>query len=188
MRNSYRKIFMMCPAMLLLSSCYGPSFSLVSAGIGAASQGYFSRPDINLTEKNYAAADYLVSRAKGYISKTDLIEFYPLHEADNEGVTSAFGYGVSEEVGLRFNELGYKVSMSRVGGQGMSRDYDYAPNETPQYDFSGFYIREGRDLKVSLRLIGHQSGKVIATFEYTLPVNSEIRNLSQTPAQIYRVQ
>ena len=182
-------ILMLCP---LLASCGGEAFTFkaVTAGIAATANDVFARPDANLKEKNYAAADYLESLMNGYVSKTDLIVLKPLEETDHPGITSELGMSMSEEIGLRFLQLGYRVSLSEVAQPGVNEGLykPLASSVSPDYILAGSYLRGATKLDVHLRIVQQSTGQIIAVFDYALPLTREIKEKSQTQTRIFRVE
>ncbi len=185
------RIGLLCLAAFpLLTGCaeiFG--YKAVSAGLYAASQGVFSRPDVNLTEKNYAAADYLAVQMKNKVGMSDDIFVMPLEEADNPGITSPFGAKVPEGVGLRLGQLGYKTWLSDVATEGNQGLYASLPQGMkPDFVLRGNYQVEREIVKVYLRILDAQNGSVVSYFDYQMPLSREIEKLAETPTRIYKVK
>ncbi len=174
----------------LISSCGAEavSFKLASAGIFAASQGIFSRPDVNLKAKNYAAADYLVGQMNGNVSKSQLILASPLEEADNSGISSPLGLQIPEGIALRLIDLGYNVNLHNVAPHNDASLYPALPkNMKPDFILKGTYLPNNEDVDVFLRLIDVKFNRVIARFDYSLLLSKEVKELSQTQTRIFKV-
>tara|TARA_R110001592_G_scaffold3525_36_gene20304 strand:+ start:7193 stop:7777 length:585 start_codon:yes stop_codon:yes gene_type:complete len=175
----------------LLSSCgtEAVSFKAASAVIAAASYGVFSDPDVNLKEKNYAAADFLQSKIKDQISINQFIIAEPLEEADHPGISSSFGMSVSEGVGLRLQELGYSVLLHDVAPYGNGALYP-VPTDQVQANFvlRGAYAVKVKEVDVFLRVIDKRTQKVVGGFDYTMPLSREIRKSAETEPRIFRVK
>ncbi len=174
----------------LLSSCGGEalSFKLASASIVAASNGFFSRTDVNLKEKNYAAADYLVGKIQPHINETQLILAVPLEEADHAGISSPLGSSIPEGIALRMIELGYNVNLHEVAPSHDVALYPALPkNVAPDFILKGTYLPNSKDVDVFLRFIDVKSSRVIARFDYSLLLSREVRELSQTETRIFKV-
>lgn len=190
---SIRRWLLCVVSCACLSACgLGGDFmtvKLLSAGVSATANDLFKRTDVNLKQKNYAAADYLESQMKGFVKKSDLIQMKALEESDHAGITSPLGTGMAEEIGLRFIQLGYDVSLAGV----TTRQNESVPSVTAsshKADFTctGSYLR-GRDVvDVHLRVIDNKSGQIVAQFDYALPITREIREKSQTQTRIFRVE
>lgn len=176
--------------ILPIAACGDPfSFKLASVGIIATIEGVFKDPDINLKEKNFAAADYMATQLqRSKVSYGKNIHVLPLEEIDNPGISSEFGLNVPEGVGLRLVELGYNVWLHDVAHGGNAGLYNPPPKGAmADYKMTGRYAVKDNDVDVYLRVIHIKSSKVVAQFDYTMPLNSELRNLSKTPVQIFRV-
>lgn len=174
-------LYTLCP-VVLFSGC-------TAAIVDTAARSIFQRQDVNLIEKNYAAADYLIDRSKGYVSKFDLIEAQPLQDTASPAFRTDFGRTVSEHIGIRLAELGYRVNLVPVYGE-------QAPNylkpviqagEKPGYILSGTYRRHGKNMDINLRITGAQSGRVFGAFSYTLPLTRDIAKLSEAEPVIIRI-
>lgn len=180
-------LMMLCG--VALSGCLGEAltFRAVTAGISAAAHGVFSDPDVNLKEKNYAAADLLVSKMSGDVSVHDIIAVKPLEEADQPGITSAFGTSIPEGVGLRFSELGYKVWLHDVATQGHEDLYPRPPEGMKEhFRLGGRYMVRKDHVDVYLRVVDVKTGAAVAYFDYQMPLSLELKKLAKTEARIFR--
>lgn len=83
--------FALLTSCLNLSACGLSNFEVVTGAISAATQGIFSDPKVNLREKNYAAADYLLQQSGNYLNRTGTILAKPLVEADNPAAPRRWG-------------------------------------------------------------------------------------------------
>ncbi len=186
----YRSYILMLAALPMIGACAElTGYKAVTAGLYAAGQGAFSNPDVNLTEKNYAAADFLAVQIQRHVDPFDDILVLPLEEVDHSGITSAFGSSVPEGVGLRLVELGYKVWLGEVAAGGNSGLYPSAPaNEAIEYVMRGTYAVNKKDVDVYLRVIDQTSKQVVGRFDYTMPLSKELRTLAQTQTQIFKVK
>ncbi|MGH1403943.1 MAG: hypothetical protein ACRBDL_06840 [Alphaproteobacteria bacterium] len=171
-----------CPVLVSCGEVVG--FKVVSAGLLAASHGVFARPDVNLKEKNYAAADFLISQVSSSIDTFDVIEVVPLEEMDHAGVSSPFGHAVPEGVGLRFSELGYHVDLHKVS----VNDPSSVKVEKVSFRLRGTYAVKAKQVDVYLRMMDVHSGQIVGRFDYSMPLSAEIRKLSQTQTRIFKVK
>ncbi|PCJ99358.1 MAG: hypothetical protein COA45_04785 [Zetaproteobacteria bacterium] len=164
------------------------TYKVVTAGLSAASYGVFSRPDVNLKEKNYAAADFMVGQMQGRVKPGHVILAKPLEETDHAGISSPLGAFIPEGIGLRLIDLGYHVQLHEVARSGNSGLYPPPPKGT-RVDFilKGTYLPNSKDVDVFLRMIDANSGVVVASFDYSLLLSREVRELSQTKTKIFRV-
>ena len=185
----YRNYILSLMALPMLGACGDIfSFKLASTGVIAASHGIFSQPDVNLKEKNYAAADFLVGQMSSRVSKYHTILAQPLEEVYNPGISSPLGAYIPEGIGLRFSELGYKVWLHQVAANGNSGLYAPPPkNSKPAFILKGTYQSNNDNLAVFLRLVDTRSSQVVASFDYELLLSREVRDMSQTQTRIFRV-
>ncbi len=179
--RTFLVVLAVCPFLVSCGEVIG--FKVASAGLLAVSHGIFSRPDVNLKEKNYAAADFLVSQVSPHIDALETIDVRPLEEMDHAGITSPFGRRVSEGVGLRFSELGYHVDLHKVSINDPSPASDRA-----DFRLKGTYAVKANQVDVYLRVIEIKNGQIVGRFDYSMPLSSEIRQLAQTQPRIFKVK
>lgn len=178
-------------ALPLLSACTEDLvFRGAVAGISAAANDVFARPDVNLREKNYAAADYLLQQMRPNTNRrTTIIFAQRLEEADNPGISSPLGLAIPREIGLRLSELGYKTYVHHVqafGAEGLNPPPPAGVK--PTHILKGTYARGTQNVDVKLRLIDTRDGTITARFDYTLPLSREIREAVKTQTQIFQVK
>lgn len=186
---TYFRYFAFLMIMPFLASCGEIiTFKAVTAGLTAASYGVFSRPDVNLKEKNYAAADFIAVQIKRHVGNGDVILAKQLEEMDHAGISSPLGSFIPEGIGLRLIDLGYNVQLHEVAMNGNAGVYSL-PVGSRGADFvlKGTYMPNNKDVDVFLRVIDTKSGAVIASFDYSLLLSREVRELSQTQTKIFRV-
>ena len=170
----------------LLTSCGYTNFELLSVGVAATANGLFKNPEVNLKEKNYAAADYLLQQSGNYLTRNSAIAVKPLSEADNPGITSPLGRKIPEDIGMRFAELGYTVNLSEVAGP--TNKGLYGGSEAyPAYILTGSYLKISDGVNVSLRIISNETNSVISSFDYKMALSSEVRKMAEADTQIYRM-
>ncbi|MCB1591592.1 MAG: hypothetical protein KDI90_03975 [Alphaproteobacteria bacterium] len=172
----------------LLSGCGFSKFELTTGAIAAATQGLFSDPKVNLREKNYAAADYLLQQSGNYLNRTGIIEAQPLTESDNPAAVSELGRQMADEMGQRFAELGYNVNRMRVSNEVDKSIFAATGQVPPQFILSGSYRKKKEKLEVYLRIVETASSRIVSSFNYTMPYSSEIRRLAEADAQIIRLK
>lgn len=163
------------------------NFELFTVGVGAATQGFFDETHVNIKEKNYAAADYIIQQSGNYLGKFGTIQAKALSESDSPGITSPLGKKIAEDVGMRFSQLGYTVNLYEVTSNVEKQLYKPS-TATPAYFITGSYQRNKRDIDVHLRLFSASNDRVISAFDYKLPLSNDLKTLSQTQTKIYRVE
>ena len=142
-----------------------------------------------MSEKNYAAADYLIQQAHGYVSKYAYIKAMPLTDVIQPEMASTFSKMVPEQIGVRLSQLGYRVNLDRVA---LAEDTNYlSPGDMggkePDFLLSGSFMRTRTDMDVSVRLIDPQNNQVVAVFDYKLPLTRDIADLAKPKPKIMRI-
>lgn len=173
-------------AGLSLSACGVTRFEVVTGAISAATQGIFSDPKVNLREKNYAAADYLLQQSGNYLNRTGVIVAKPLVESDNPSAPSPLGRRISADVGGRLAELGFNMNLQEVAAPS-DKSFYKATETVPEFMLTGSTLKKKDKIEVYLRLVENASQKIISSFNYTMPYDSELRKLSDADTQIFRV-
>jgi hypothetical protein len=172
--------------IFVLSGC---STSVMQAG------NIFEGKHVNLTEVSYAAADMLVQQTKAYVTSDTILQIGMLTDMQEPDVPTAFGRIVAGHIGARFVQLGYNVtaaSFQSSAGMPMeaavSNDSAYA---APQQGYisrkgaghaliTGNYAVARKDVLVNLRIIESASGRVLAAYDYNLPLSGDIKELMKT--------
>ncbi len=177
------KITTLCAALLLTSGC-------TAAFLDIARHDIFVKDDVRLIERNYAAADYLIQQAGGYIGKYAVIRAEPLADINQPGMESTFGKLLPEHVGVRLSQLGYQVDLESVI---VSPEVNYLkPGEDYKrkagFILSGSYRRDQTDMNISLRLIDAKNKQVVGVYDYRLPLTREINELARPIPQIMRIE
>ncbi len=143
---------------------------------------YIRLGDVNIKEKNYIAADYLAGLTHATVNKRAIIVPEPLMHANNSGMTSPFGYLVTEQIGSRFAQLGYNVQIPDKNNPAAGVD--------PRKGIAlrGTYLPSGGAANISLRLVNRATNQILGAYDYTLPVNGEIAELMEDRPIVFRVQ
>lgn len=171
-----------------LAAC-GPAL-FGGALLGAAHGDTLLAQKTNFREKNFAAADYLYSQAATYIdNRRDLVIAQPLTDTAQVEISSTLGKLIPEQVGIRLSQLGQRVDLATVA---TTENPNYlkpamAAGEKPDYLLSGSFTRQRSDVEVSMRITQIATGRIVASFDYTLPQNSDTRALSTPQPKIIRV-
>jgi hypothetical protein len=183
--KAFRLPLLAACAAFMLGGC-------TAAFMDTAARGIFPQEEVNMTAKNQAAADYMIQQAETFLTKgSTLVEAVPLRDVQQPDLPPArLGMMIPEQVGIRLAQLGYRMDLDQVL---TSADRNFMrpairTGEEADYTLSGTYLRRRKDIYISLRIAGTQSGRVIASFDYTIPMNKEINQLSEPKTQIFRVQ
>ncbi len=188
----YKKYILPGFVALFLSAC-GTSltFRAATLGVSAARYGVFSRVDVNLKEKNYAAADFLAVKVKDIIDFKDPILALPLVEADNIAISSPLGANISQGVGSRLADLGYNVNLNKTVIADENKSLYLKFKDNKDYDFvlkgSYRYNNYKNNIDVFLIITDAKSSKIIASFNYSMPLSKEVKDLSKTQVKIFRI-
>ena len=184
MSRRFKKMIYLLP-MLVLAAC--TETLAVANLVDFNPLEYFDSP-VNMREKNYAAADYMISRASGYVKKDDTIRALPLLDIQEPRIPTLFGKQVSEQVGQRLTELGYQVDLHEVWTE-VNEAYNPKPLpgvESPDYLLTGSYVRKSSELYITLRLQETATGMERSSFEFSVPRSGNVRKTSTPKPVIYK--
>lgn len=182
------KPWMVCIAAgFLLTGCVATTAATTL--LDTANRTIFQRQDVNLTEKNYAAADYLITQAESYIGDADHIAVHGLAATGQPGITSEIGRRIPAEIGVRLSQLGYHMDLSRVqsGAENALGVPAGASTRSPAFNLTGSYERGRSDLGVRLQITESATGRVVGAFQYSMPMDREIARLSEPQTRIFKV-
>lgn len=152
----------------------------------------FEGKKTNLTDSSYAAADMLIRQSRNTLSTETPVEAGILTEVNAPGTYTAFGKLITSQIGARFVQLGYNVST--LSYQGMAgaentvmqtapqgQTYSAMPAKPPaKIIISGAYALGRKDVFINLHLIEVDTGRILAAYDYSLPLSSDIKELSKT--------
>lgn len=189
--SEIRFYFLLAASLPLIASCGNEvlGFKAATAVMAATSHGFFSDPNVNLKEKNYAAADLLQSKIKDKVSPYKVILAQPLEQVDHLGVSSDFGLAIPEGVGLRLQELGYSVLLHDVAPYGNKSLYPKPINSvSADFVLRGAYAVKIKDIDVFLRIVDTKTRRVVGAFDYTMPLSREIKKMAETEPQVFRIK
>ena len=181
------KMLMLGCAVLAISACQTPLFwAGTIVGIGQSDKIFAQKT--NYKEKNYATADYLYQQAADFIERDDLMIVEPLTDTAQVGMSSTLGRLIPEQVGVRLSQLGIRIDLSQVQ---TTPEVNYlkpsiTKGEKPDFVLTGSFTRND-DVDVSMRIIDLNRDRIVATFDYQLPSNSDTRELAQPQPKIIRM-
>lgn len=158
--------------------------------LDTAANGIFVQEEVNFSEKNYAAADYLIQQAKSYISRYAHIEARPLTDVQQPDMGSTFSKMVPEQIGIRLSQLGYQVNLGRVAtaeDTNYLKPSDESLSKSGDFILSGSFMRNRTDMDISMRIIDAENNQVIAVFDYKLPLTREVAELAKPKPKIIRL-
>lgn len=179
----------MTAGVLFVAGCSGVTTALSTASLMDFNPLDFFGTPVNMREKNYAMADYLIDRAKNYMRPGTKIKAMPLQDIQEPRLVTPLGKQIPEQIGARLAELGYNVDLSEV-----STDVNpaYAPvpepvTYTPDFILGGSYIRKGSNLELRVSIKDANSGFERASFDTVLERVGNIRKDTTQKPVIYRV-
>ncbi len=156
---------------------------------GAAAMKFYKREDVNLVEKSYAAADYILQQSNTYYDRYTPIVVTPFTDIERMDLSSRLGRVIANQVGSRFGQLGYSVDLSRVQlGEGGGEFQAKPSKDVPKIMISGTYKRERPEMEINLHITEIESGFRIASFRYFISYQSDIRKMSEPEIRIMRVR
>lgn len=147
---------------------------------------YLLLRDANLKERNYAAADYLISRSGAFINKRTILVPEPLIHVNNTGMTSPFSTEVTYQIAERFADLGYNVRLVQDNPAQPRSGVTIGSREGVA--IGGLYEPHWNSADIKLRLIDRQTGEILSFFDYSLPVNWETADSIKNRPTAYRLQ
>lgn len=155
----------------------------------SSSLGIFQTQDANMLARNTAAADYMVDQMRSFIGVNDVIRALPLSDPQEKELIAPISRVVTEQVGLRLIQLGYKVDLQAVSDVNNPSGYEQGPLPSGGNDFmlGGTYERARKDLMVHLRLTENKTGRVVAGFDYGLPYDRKVGEQSTPEPKIMRL-
>jgi TolB-like protein len=146
--------------------------------------------DTDIVTTSYAAADRLMNAAPDAVDQTKPILVTSVADIDNLDQSSAFGRIVSEQIASRLTQLGYMVVESKLRGTlainangefMLSRDArKIAAARSAQAVVTGSYAAGEESAYVSLKLVRLADAKVVAAFDYSVPMGPNTRSLLVT--------
>lgn len=172
-------------ALLTTGACTPQTLLL---GGGSTALYIFERPDVNLTEKNYAAADYLMQAGGNFVERRDRVKAVALQNIAEPALSTKIGRVIAQGVGERLQQLGYNVDLAEVSKQ-VENDIPYAASQmeqTPDFILTGTYHNAKSKLEVKLRLVDASDGRIVAQFDYAMPMSHEIQAMTRAKPRIIR--
>lgn len=185
--SQYKKLYILpiISAALLLSGCNGAVIMSQTANVieTAVNGG-----EVNIEAKSYAAADYLHQHIRTFIDSDDVIKAVPLYNAmQDEEHMADLSTLIPYQVGTRLGLLGYRVNMTQVSDNPTSGVLNnkaagrFVLSGAFEQEPAGFRMHLYRSTAVSLSVTDTKSGRIIASFDYTLPRNRIVNNMSDVP-------
>lgn len=165
---------------------------LVLAGCGSF---YATQQGPTLSESSYAATDRLMQQSRGVITQQTVLSIGTLSDLNQPGETSALGRMIAEQIAARYVQLGYNVTVNPDPGADQITSgpavpvtsLDSGPMSGPPpagpARITGQYVMAKNDILINLRIVEQGTGRVLAAYDYSLPLTSDIKELSKTASQ-----
>lgn len=156
-----------------------------------------SREGKDLVAYNYQAVDLLVKRAGTRITKASPLIVATVVDVNNVETSSALGRTITEQLGSRLAQLGYRVSEMKLR-QGVSiqeglenskeagefvysRNTDVISNEQRAVAaLTGTYTVAKDQVLVNIRLVDVRTSQLITAYDYVLPRSADVSALANT--------
>jgi len=168
----------------------------------------FESDEVNLTDNTYAAADMLAQQTRAFLTPMTPLRIGALVDTASPNEVTPFGQQVGNKLGARFVQLGYNVrSMAQppfvtaqtdamtattggapqaqmVGGPPQPLQMGAMPSaEKGEALITGNYTRGKDSIFVNLRVIQAPDQRVVAAYDYALPLTRELREMTMTAVQ-----
>lgn len=165
----------------------------------------FEPERVNLTETSYAAADMLIQQSKAFVHSDTPLQIGMLTDIQNPQRFTAFGRLVTSHIGARFVQLGYNVTTASfapmplyddtpsgglaagdMGGPAMVTGQPYGIISQGsgaggnRAIITGNYALARHDILVNLRVIEEGTGRMLAAFDYSLPMTRDLEDLTRS--------
>lgn len=186
MSFSFRRLaiaFVLLLAISPLSACD------TTTGLAIDAQNY----DIRMKDSSYMAADALSKQSSQRLPQGTPILIGTLSDINKMETSTPLGRTIAEQIGARFVQRGYTVSDVRfrnainvkqtenkkdAGEYFLSRDTAVLKGEQDVGAVvTGTYVVAKTEVLVNLRMIEATSSRVLAAYDYRLPMTSDVRAL-----------
>lgn len=148
---------------------------------------------VDVQQRSYEAADVLVRQASNALSLDTPIIVGTLSDINRFENSTPLGRLIPEQVGTRLAQLGYNVQEVKLrksinvnndlGTSGeflTSRDpEDISSEQQAGAVVTGTYTIATKNVMINLRMVDTQTRRVLGAYDYTMPVNSDIRQMSK---------
>jgi hypothetical protein len=169
-------------------------FTLTGCTTSILQNQIFEGEQVNVTEVSYAAADMLIQQTKAFVTADTSLQIGMLTDMRRPDKPTALGRMIPSHIGSRFVQLGYEVTASSFQAMtGMPQEEIIYNGNVNEYSGSssrdgyaekalitGHYVVARKEVLVSLRIIETGSGKVLAAYDYSLPLSGDIKEMIHT--------
>lgn len=151
-------------------------------------------PKVSMTSSSYAATDMLVSQARNFITPQTPLMVGTLSDINQIETSSPLGRVIADQVAARLVQLGYNVTEVKLrqavnvqqdsagtapaGEFVLSRNPENLASTTQAHAVvSGTYAQAAEGVLVNLRLMDVGTGRILAAYDYTLPMSEDVARL-----------
>jgi hypothetical protein len=146
--------------------------------------------DADITATSFAAADILMRNATVELGPEHKVLITTLADIDNLGDSTSLGRLISEQLSARFAQRGYPVKEAKMynhlivtpyAGEFVLSRHLRETNLTLHADVvvAGTYAVGKNMIYITLKMLDSNTGKVIASYAYTLPIGPNTYALLQ---------
>ncbi|MBU0799724.1 MAG: hypothetical protein KKA05_01850 [Alphaproteobacteria bacterium] len=175
----------------LLSGC--TAAALMAGGGGS------DKSAITLAQSSYGAADMLSQQTQAIMTRDVPLQIGMIGDIAHPSAVTPFGQTIGSQMAARFVQLGYNVSASTYSemsggappptimppmGQNMYGNAyggGGAANTVSSAMLTGQYAVARDDVMVNLRLLDTTSNRVLAAYDYTVPLTRDVEELTTVP-------
>lgn len=178
--------------------------ALLSGGCAVTeeiSTALFDTTKINLAENTYAATDILAQQTKAHMTPMTPMKLAVISNVAAPEEITPFGQQLANNMGSRFVQLGYNVQsmpqppgimalsssaptpLNPAANAPQPKQMGMKPSSDGDVLATGTYSRGGNEILVSLRVIQSPDQRIIAAYDYTLPLTHELRKMTMTAAE-----
>lgn len=178
--NSFAKKFLL--AIILTSTTW------VLSGC-SNSPTYETAKQSKLIETNYQAAESLLRNLKNPLNIQQTIRVQSLVNNSKPSEKTMLGQVIAEQLSARFAKAGYKMvdileetmPVSRSENLQLSDEVTEVKSDSTQALLTGTYSVSQHYVYVTIKLVQPQTNVLMATYNYVLPLDSNIETLTRTP-------
>lgn len=166
---------------LILPLLFAGMVSLGACSGTALQNDFFTGQEVNLTESSYGAADMLAQQSRSFVTPETPLQIGRLSDMRAPQDMTAFGRIVASHVGSRFVQLGYNVvNVMPVPVTVPGQEVSNAMQQTAPPGgamITGQYAIARRDVMINLQVIDGQSGRLLAAYDYSVPMTADVKAL-----------
>ena len=154
-------------------------------------------PEPTMAELTYRAADMLSQQTQVVLTRDAPLLIGHINDISRPNLSPPLGKAIGGQLAARFVQLGYTVAATsfdevNAGAPAFAGSsvpvYDaaaYVPSPPahapPAATLSGHYAVADDVVLVNLRLLDVNANKVLAAYDYTIPLTGDVRQLSRAP-------